>query len=524
MNSRMRFSLSILLLVTGFAFSFIYIVHNVGVFSPDSYSYYDISKTFGHDFGLVNTIRQYVFCSDYNCSFPYLYPLLIFVTDTVTGLGIYSGVVVNIVVMIATAIVCLSISRLLVKDEFCGAIAVFLLFINPNYAEEVCMGRAIPLSVFLMYSVVLALVYIYINDFDSRLLMVLVGGVVGLNMMNRMDEISLVAFLFVFLLWFAPQGKKIKTLFFYSIGVIIPCIPWIVYSVFHFGVMLISDNSFTYRYITTEYPNYVFIPGKETETIFSMPLEWLKSRLCNEWDTMLGFFSDMLSGFSVVMFLLGTGFLGFAKSHGEKLSLEIIKRELPVKKALIGLLWVVAYAIAKLSMYAFVGYNNQRYYAETISLITFAVLLYVWKWIKSKLTKNAFLLIVFAIFVSISVSGIGDGLFTNDRASDSLEARQEEWIQNELQKCMKKNAAPGDRILMVGKSLNGFRFGATNDWRTYVSPENVSTDTVQYLLDNYVKADWLVLSKSEDRDVRILLSNNYPEEEYDSFYLYSLRE
>ncbi len=85
--------------------STLYCWQNMGCFSPDSHSYYEISQTFTGNFGFVDTIRQYVIRTDYNISFPYFYPLCLFFVNGITKLGRYAGVLFNFYIMLFTGIV-----------------------------------------------------------------------------------------------------------------------------------------------------------------------------------------------------------------------------------------------------------------------------------------------------------------------------------------------------------------------------------------------------------------------------------
>ena len=115
--------------------------------SPDSYSYYEMAKTLFSDFGRVSTIRQYVQFTDYGISFPYLYPLLLAVTDVLTGWGMYCGVLVNIVASLLAALLFLPLSRQVCGTRWPGLMAATALLTNRKYLSEVLSGRAIPVAV-----------------------------------------------------------------------------------------------------------------------------------------------------------------------------------------------------------------------------------------------------------------------------------------------------------------------------------------------------------------------------------------
>ena len=515
MSVRSRRYISVMLLMTGIIISIICIVRNLGYFTPDSYSYYDISKTFGEEFGRVHTIRQYIVRSDYNCSFPYLYPLCVFLADSITGFGIYSGVLVNGLVMLLTTVVFLRISYCLTEDEFCGSAGICLLFLNPYYLEEVYSARAIPLSLLLLLLAVFCVVHLYLNSFRSMMLVFATGVLAGLNLMNRMDELSFVGFLFFVLIFYSPKNKRIKTILYYSLGVLIMSGPWILYSLVHFGKLFVSDNGRTYAYVKTEYPNYVHLPEVQYETVFNHPMEWIKSRIDNLGETMVAVFSDLVTALPILMFLLGAGLLGFVKKYGKKVTIKNLKDHLPETSAVRALFIVLVYTLTKFLMYVVVGYINRRYFAETIALMEFTLLLFLWKWIKNVLPKYTNAILICALVMTLSVSGVGTDIDKGKQVP-----KMEQALVEELDLALREQAQSNDRVLLVGKSLNGFRLGAINNRSTYVSPENVSVESVLCLMKQFTDPEWVALRKQEDDDLRAVLSERYSESEYASFYLY----
>lgn len=96
---------------------------------------------------------------------------------------------------------------------------------------------------------------------------------------------------------------------------------------------------------------------------------------------------------------------------------------------------------------------------------------------------------------------------------------EREWFA-ELDGALRAQASPQDSVLMVGKDLNGFLFGCKTRRHTFVSPENISEETVFYVQDQIAEADWIALSVKEDSAVRDALASRYAETEYKDFYLY----
>lgn len=490
-----------------------------GAFSNDSFSYYDIAQTIGNDFGRVSSIRQYTLRSDYNCSFPYLYPLLVRLTDMLTGFGLYSGVALNFMIMPLTAVLILYISRKYTQSMICGAVAALFLFLNTYYLEEVCAARSIPLSVLLTLSAVSLTLHFCLHPDRRKWLLVLTGLLAGLNMMNRFDEISLAAFLVPVIFLAVPKGTRIRSVLLYAAGLIPACVPWMIYSMKHFGKLYISDNGHTMLMTKAEVPSYVYLPDAAYSSLQTAFGEWAGSHLKSLLDTLIGAVNISAPVLLLILLLFLSGFLACRKKYGEHMKLSEFRDELPEKAVMRVQGVILLYCLLKLMMYALVGYIEKRYYVEPMFLIAFAALIGVFKWLKPMPVyspKTAFLIIVLGglIFLLPNLSAVRPEAWSMVPPN-----AEREWFA-ELDGALRQQAEPQDSLLMVGKDLNGFLFGCKTRRHTFVSPENISEETVFYVQDQIAEADWIALSVKEDSAVRDALASQYAETEYTNFYLY----
>ena len=514
---------SVFLVMLGLYFGWNTVMLHFGEFSPDSFSYYDIAQTIGKDFGRVSTIRQYVLRSDYNCSFPYLYPLCIRLTDLLTGAGAAAGIWFDLALMPLTALLFMRISCCFTQDYFCGAAASFLTFLNPAYLQEVYAARSIPLSILLTAAAVYTAIRLYQEQYRKKLCVVLLGFLAGLNWMNRFDEISLAAFLVPVLLLTAPKQKRLQTVLLYTAGLLPVCLPWFIYSWVHFRTFCISDNNGTMMLVKPEVPSYVFLPDAENMSLRTAPGKWLSSRLDIAGKTLSAVFSDAVSALPVPLILAACGLAGCVRKYGRKMNAGDLKSLLPSRKAfrIIGV--ILLYTAAKLMMYILVGYVEHRYYAELLAMLLFSLTVCIVLTFRDLFPAFTLPSLIAGAFLVLIQTMIPDCLMPMP-VSDFPDLHEKYAWMDELESAMQKQAAPGDSVLLAGYELNGFMYGAVTGRHTYVSPENPTAETLDYVTAQLADAQWIVLSVKQADGLREALASQYPETVFPEFYLYHITE
>lgn len=513
---------SIILVVFGLYLAWNTVMENLGDYSPDSFSYYDIAQTIGKDFGRVSTIRQYVLRSDYNCSFPYFYPLCIWLTDCLTGSGLYAGVLFNMFLMLLTVLLFMMISRQLIKNSLGGAIAAFLLILDQYYLEEVYAARSIPLSILLTTCAAAVAVRLYQVQYRCKSMVILLGVLTGLNMMNRFDEISLAAFLGLVLFLTAPEKKRFRIVLLYLAGLLPVILPWVIYSLVHFGTFFISDNRNTMTLVKPEVPSYVFLPDKEYGYLQTVPEEWFGSRMNIASETVSAFFDVFLGSYPILMMLFLCGVFGCIKKYLKHITAADLKSSLPPRTAFYALGVIVFYVIAKCLFYILVGYVEKRYYVELVSMLEFSLILVLFYLFREMLPSFTTPALIVAVFLTLLPSYLIPSALIPQGIRKFPDIREKTpWVA-ELENALNEQADPDDSVLMADTSLNGFMFGAVSGRHTYVSPENVSEESLVYVLKQYADAEWIVLPRKKKSAVRDILAELYAETEYTDFYLYHI--
>lgn len=513
---------SFAIMLIGLILGIMAVYRHLGEFSPDSYSYYDISRTFFSDFGHVNTIRQYVVKSEYNCSFPYVFPFLIYLVDKITNLRIYSSVVVNIFIMSLTAVLFLYWSNRFAKNWICGGITAALLMTNSAYLEEVYAGRSIPLAILLLFAVVALLFEIFQRKSSFYYMnIILTGLLAGLSAMTRFDEISLVMFLIPVLLYLAPKEKKIKTLLIYLLFAGVAFVPWCIYCLKHFNTLYFTDNNGTIWNISAEVPSYVYLPDEKILTFWNSSGLWIKTLWHNLRDTFLCAEPVFRPLIQVVLLFFLIDLCKKAKKQKNIQTGQFLADIFKINKLNYQLIIISGvYLIAKFFVYAVVGYVIQRYYIEVVFLFMYIVIQIIYKQSFKEFHKISVIasLTVLCLHITMHLE-----LFLT--AAEPFEQFQKNnvWVEELNTALTEASASPEDSILTIGADIEGFPFGVLTSHKTYVSPVNISPQTVEYVLDNYADSvKWVALSINESDDVRQMLKENYPEIACESFYLYAV--
>lgn len=474
-----------LFMALGLFAALLYCWQNMGCFSPDSHSYYEISQTFTGNFGFVDTIRQYVIRTDYNISFPYFYPLCLFFVDGITKLGRYAGVLFNFYIMLFTGLLFLKISRCFVKRLWCGAIAAFLLFTTDSYLDELCAARSIPLVILLTAICAALCVKIYLSPKKSNLIPFAAGLCAGMVMTTRFDGMVLVAYCALLML-LVQKERRTKTLFCYLAGALVFLLPWMIYSLIHFQSLWISDNLGTMFLVETTVPNRVSVPGEFTATLFNSPKEWLIAFVHKAYAIAKSLIHCSITADMIVL-----------------LCLIVLVLQWKAKRISFSKIWFAAGAFlvfyaGKTFMYALVGYEDTRYHVESAVLVTFLFLLLCEVTCEKKSWKNfRYLMPVFILGVSLfQIRGIVKNLYLDPVAYPLVNVDSApDWVMTLDAEMESKIQEKDAEILYLGNGFDEFTFGDWTDWKIYVVPTYATWSKVNYAMHHYMEVDYVILPK-----------------------------
>ena len=497
------------------AFFFCYCALSSLCLSPDSYSYYDMARTLFSDFGRVATVRQYVVFTDYGISFPYLYPLLLAVTDSLTGLGMYSGVALNVPLSALAAVLLLPLSRRICGRDWPGLLAAAVLLTNRKFLSEVLSGRAIPAAVL---CVVLLLLVLCREDWRSFPNLFLAGLLAGASMALRFDNLTAVGFLGLCVLLLSGRGRLPRAVC-CGLGALIPLLPWAVYSLARFGTVWISDNGGTLTLMDITTPQRFFLPDEVPASLFSDPGAWLHA---------------LPGRFATVLVLLGLTFVstqvllpGLVLAAGA--ARDRLRRgrvPFPRRRAwAMPLLILVFYALKTLA-YCLVGYETARYHAETVVMVTFALGCLLAPHVSRPLARLGtalyLLLALWAAFLySTPLSQSVSPLCAHPSYQSCLSFGYQEqdadwrelWQRVSTQPLLTEQTArmpgwvselyglvddPEARVFFISSGGNAYAYGAYTGQKSFASIANMTGERFFYLIDHYIHPTHIVISDESD--------------------------
>jgi hypothetical protein len=212
-------------------------------FSPDSWSYYDLSQTVFADFYRPSVTRAFNERDGYSRSFPPLWPSLIAIADRLMRLGPKTGVVLAALLAVLTVIPIRMIVKACVLRRplvpFATTAMWFGLLWFPPYWQESYMGCSIPLAVFLLSGAVACLVR---KDFPVRPRWAAGAGLLlGLACMARFDSLAFAGL--VVLASSAAPSIRMPAKASMVLAFLTAISPWALYSQTHYGTLWASDNS-----------------------------------------------------------------------------------------------------------------------------------------------------------------------------------------------------------------------------------------------------------------------------------------
>jgi hypothetical protein len=238
-------------------------------YSPDSWAYYELSKTiFHYDFYKFNTYRSY-FSSDYSASFPFGYPVLLAIAQSIMGKSPFIAVVMNLATAVTTWIVIIELAKKKNLAPLTGlTLATSLVLFDP-YLDEVFSGRSVPIA---MLFFLLAL-----REYFSRRLFIC-GFFFGFSALVRFDYLAYAIVLQAAAGILNYKQEKMRLLLMVS-GFLLGVLPWVLYSAIHFGKIWVSENTWV---ALSASPAFVLdFPAVATTSVYDNPLMWVRKVMSN---------------------------------------------------------------------------------------------------------------------------------------------------------------------------------------------------------------------------------------------------
>lgn len=319
---------------------------------------------------------------------------------------------------------------------------------SPRFFSELVAGRSIPLFILLGLT---ALRLMIVQDATPKMLRLgALGAVLAAMFMTRFDGALWVIVLFPFVLALGPRPHGVFAFCAVYAAIISP---WITYSMTHFDVALVSNNSWVARSLDpnafiTDFPPALGLtisddPAFAIETVIGRIPDLLRAAAASPGRPGLLVF---------IIFLV----LLFVAAPWRRFSFAVLAsgRALPFIAA--GL------AIASSSpSYLLTGYFDGRYFSFPFAFSVFFVLAGIWTGVRAKK-----LLRVSALVVSIAAVAIVLFLVPGRTSSPQIDLPHE----SELAACL--GLEPNHPPILVTKATQGARLTALYGVRTAFFPAN----------------------------------------------------
>ena len=437
-------------------------------YSPDSWAFYELSKTVFSDFYRFSHFRSYASASEYSSAFAPLWPTLIAVADGMLGTGARTALYLAFVSFFGFTLVSERLGQALTGARWLGISLALILLLAPKMVwDEMEAGRTIPLQL-LLYG--LTLLGLMAGRSMSLLRACAIGFVAGLAVMNRFDAALLPMFaaIAVFFLTRSPL-RTVASL----VASLIAVSPWIAYSLATFGTVFATDNSA----VATSLDAQAFVTDWWPDAQPSLaddPASWVSKVLWNvgQWG---------LNGLALLLTPLGFAMAGAAIGVG---ALQHLADKAPSQGAVASkalpqftLLLVFALFLAVSMLPQIVtGYLEYRYYSAFIWASFFA--LAVWQVGRGRtLSQKQALASIYGFVIGVCVLSFAITQITSAASAGRLSGQPSARFDSDddiakLTRCI--GADRDARVLVMGDDEFAAKAGALVSLRTMMEPRNMA--------------------------------------------------
>lgn len=415
----------------------------ISMYSVDSWTYYELSKTvFGDDFYRFNTYRSY-FSEEYSASFPLGYPVILAIAHAIFGETPLTALGVNAAIATATWVLIIRLASKVGISPLSGLAIATSLVGCTFYLEETLSGRSIPAAIFFFVGAIYA--WFSKRPFVSGLLL-------GFSVLIRFDY--LVYALLFHLTIVVLSYKHIRSIAGMAMGFSLGLSPWIIYSIIHFDRLWVSDNSWI---ALSALPAYaVDFPAKASVTLLDNPAMWL-DRITSNIAPLTLKVIDSAPRFPA--FVLLSTFL---------LYILLSNKTVPRLKVLF-FIFIIA---ASFVPYILTGYSDRRYFSLAFLCASGFMIFFIERTHLSNAARAAYNTILFAaLLLSVALGGA----YLTHKSWQGIQRLGEPDLALQqielLQECHRKN--PEVAYIFVGpvQSLAP-PYGAVTGNRTAFIPSN----------------------------------------------------
>jgi hypothetical protein len=441
---------AVLLLVDGFT---------EPAFGADSWSLYELSRTFGNDFYRFTTWRSFFSEQPYSQAFPPLWPAIIAAADWVTGLGMNAAMIMAVLCMLGFGLLAERLARRVFEQPGAGLLSALAMLAYAPLRTDVAAGGTLALQLLLLSALALALMTPRLAPVRRALL---VGAIGGAMVMNRFDAAPvLLGVLATF--WIVHRSLPATLAAALTAGVVMS--PWILYSSIHFGRPFATDNSLIATAIDPALYVIDFLTAAP-RTVADEPLAWVAKIAGN----VLPLIKTLVQAALASWLLLPLGLLAVVLW-----AVRGRDRRGEFHAQLCASHWLAALllgAVLCLGCLAFLttGYFRLRYLAPLIWWVEFMLLLVALQLARSPVEKTRIAGVAAGVVAVLALALPIHSLLTQPSTGRSV---QERGSFAALQQCLRDaGATPRDAVMFFDDNQQAAMFGALTQWRASMKPSN----------------------------------------------------
>lgn len=459
-----------------------YVVAYAGLpgISPDTWTYYELSRSIFSDFYRVGTVRQFEIMTDRSLAFPPLFPVLMAVVNAAWGWGILAGAVVNLPVAVATGVLLWISASRLTGEGLYGILVFALLLASPSYLGIVMFGVADALAILLFIAAVTICVRpgaLRIGD------MIGLGLVGGLGVMARFDMLPAMA-VFGVVAAIRCEGRLAAAAGVFVLAFAIALSPWIAYSLQYFGKPFASDNSravlLAMRFVLTAY----YSPDDVLPTVWTAPVEWFQALLAKVSSSAIGASRAVLEvGFlpllGIVVAARWLARKGTPGERGAPLAFGRLSRH-PLAPA-----WIAAAAL--FATVALTGFDDARYFFRIVLVADLALVLALSASVRRQ-TAIAPRMVPRLLVAAIVLSQAAVSSYLIARKGVAAEPLSVEKLAAgyaPIVTAVRSERPRGATVLTDCDFVDPFRFGALTGLRTIIEPSNLNACNLRQIVARY---------------------------------------
>ncbi len=447
-------------------------------YTPDSWSYWELSRTVFDDFYRAVTLRDFGAVTEYSAAFPPLWPIEIAIFDRLFGLGLHAPYTLAFLYGLAVAALSEVVGRRIFGHRWIGLAVALLMTTHPALMENVLAASPIAHTIALLALVLLA--YTRPGPIGPRRA-ALLGGLIGLVIMTRFDALPM-AFVLGGLVVFAAD-RRLLAMTTYTVAVLTVLFPWIAYSFTTFGTPFATDNGAVALAVNPDAFVTDWFPAAQP-TVMDDPRAWFAKVLGNVLPLIVGLLQS-LSGTAGTTLILPAAALACLLLRSLAPQHELRLPGSPESRRFLASGLILAAAIPS---YLLTGYLNPRYFAPLtwwLNLAAAGVLASALPSRRFSGSAKARGALALALALSVGVAGRVQQ-WENARplfAVDPAFARPT-WIAD-IKTC--GFGTDSGRLMFVGDDLAAAQFGALTGLPTSMQPNTISQ------LDERDLADFLQL-------------------------------